>query len=981
MGAFERYLRSEKGVISIFLSGVLLLTSMASAVMMDYARMEALRGDLEAALRTTSHVILSEFHKPMAHEFGLFAIRDPETIETEGEEILSRRLEEQGFHSFRGQSPKIKIDILPEARLSKPDQLARQIDQFMEWQLPQAVLARAMEHIALLKNLRAAIAPLEAKLKVEESLQAVQDRLNAAGKSFQQVAALPLPQGLTALPAKTTAPKGVVFTGIPPIEPLSKEIDQEQRALDHLLEQALQKGIEKQKGEQATISASLLASEDRRKMRSTFLKIQQKHRSVGHWFQQWKKAAEATKGKMEQASAAVTALEGANQSWKQKLDALPKGNLSQQMIGDYLAYMAQQKTKGWTALTKDMEQVTRQAIEIEKEWNAATWTDTALSTLTFDHWLNHRLDALQKRGQTWVLPAAPIHQYRSPRWSSGLSMQEESQKTQKALWQQGSGDRSGLLEFIRAWGKKQRAISNARRATAAGLPRLAGGIGDYLSEEVLGRYRADGADMVRNSYQQVEPGSEKSMIGGVFHALHRIAEEVGGTADTAVETLRLITYWTGMFSHRLSQKDLEREGSLLSLNGLPLQDRSVFGGELEYILMGRQQWMDNIEQVVLRISAIRLLCNMIYAFSSSELYLETSQIAFALAGWTGFAVPFVQSALIMLLAIGETKLDIDALVTGERVAIFKTAATWRFSLSGVGKLVKGAASDLLDRAGLEVQSGIAAGGEMAKESIQSIQTNLKEALRDAVEHPLMRLMEGFVSRVQEVPAQELQNELGAALGALQARSGSGQIGQAAFAAFGHLQGQTSRLTHLIMKAREEKERAGKETQAVLSHLKSGVSGIIDGVVESANGAIDKAGARLEKEVSNIRKKGGALVDQKIDQAFEAFRSEVGAQGATATPASGLSMSYGDYIVLLVCLTTATRSGRDAMLTHTAALIQAETKGPDLTMTSSAIHLDVEAGLSTLFLHAFSPEAHDGRTKIQATWTEGYGARPLAEGGP
>lgn len=239
---WKRKLGSQRGVISIFLCGVLLLMSLSSAILMDYARVETAKADARSALRMLSHAALSSFDKKAAREFGVFAVKDEKSLSERANALLKARYpKEENFQSIHPEALTLTVTPTDLARLSRPEEMDRQIHQFMEWQIPSKVLGKAMEQLELFQSMAPSIAVFKAKVDYEKQLQGVQNALNGWSGSMESMAKLSPPEGarMPALPASFSSGDKThqeqIFTGLPASKPLVNELQQKSERLDTLL--------------------------------------------------------------------------------------------------------------------------------------------------------------------------------------------------------------------------------------------------------------------------------------------------------------------------------------------------------------------------------------------------------------------------------------------------------------------------------------------------------------------------------------------------------------------------------------------------------------------------------------------------------------------------------------------------------------------------------------------------------------------------
>ena len=115
--------------------------------------------------------------------------------------------------------------------------------------------------------------------------------------------------------------------------------------------------------------------------------------------------------------------------------------------------------------------------------------------------------------------------------------------------------------------------------------------------------------------------------------------------------------------------------------------------ELEYVLYGDPSDEVNLSTVVNRLMWMREGMNLLFLSMSNEKQSEAEELADSLAGWTGPAaevlVPLVTVAILVAWAYGESLIDVRTLLSGDRVPIIKTEATWNADLSGLLDILKG----------------------------------------------------------------------------------------------------------------------------------------------------------------------------------------------------------------------------------------------------------------------------------------------------
>ena len=208
-------------------------------------------------------------------------------------------------------------------------------------------------------------------------------------------------------------------------------------------------------------------------------------------------------------------------------------------------------------------------------------------------------------------------------------------------------------------------ISGAQIANVMNTSAQAAQIMDANSAESLQNGGADKlADNALKTSKEAISGFDK--IGDIL---------VGGR-----DKLYLMAYTTTMFSCYTTNREEGGSKNEKTLSGVPFSEKNneAYRAEQEYILLGNPDLKTNVDGVKARIFGVRFLLNAIYAYTSdSELRNETFAMATAIAGWTGFGVPIVQNVLLLASALTESVLDVNDLVSGKTVALYKNPSVWR----------------------------------------------------------------------------------------------------------------------------------------------------------------------------------------------------------------------------------------------------------------------------------------------------------------
>lgn len=155
---------------------------------------------------------------------------------------------------------------------------------------------------------------------------------------------------------------------------------------------------------------------------------------------------------------------------------------------------------------------------------------------------------------------------------------------------------------------------------------------------------------------------------------------------------------------------------------------------IEYILCGENSDVDNINEVILKLSAIREGVNMAYLITDRAKKAEAMALAATLSGFTGnpAIVKVVQYVILGLWAYGESIYDLQRLFAKESIPALKTGSDWKLSLSDLLELKFGSQTDSKSADGSSGESGLIPDGNMDYEDyirmLLFLQDNYKKSM-------------------------------------------------------------------------------------------------------------------------------------------------------------------------------------------------------------------------------------------------------------
>ena len=463
-------------------------------------------------------------------------------------------------------------------------------------------------------------------------------------------------------------------------------------------------------------------------------------------------------------------------------------------------------------------------------------------------------------------------------------------------------------------------ISGAQIANVMNTSAQAAQIMDANSVESLQNGGADKlADNALKTSKEAISGFDK--IGDIL---------VGGR-----DKLYLMAYTTTMFSCYTTNREEGGGTNEKTLSGVPFSEKNneAYRAEQEYILLGNPDLKANVNGVKARIFGVRFLLNAIYAYTSdSALRNETFTMATAIAGWTGFGVPIVQNVLLLASALTESVLDVNDLVSGKTVALYKNPNVWRSRFSGMVQAMAQTAVDSLYKKMNEYTDD-------AKESfndtldsyvdnmvdtsteaiITSIQTPVQEKVlwciaqvgdaRDGLEERLrISIKESFDQMQTDIEAEVVDG---------------GMVAKAKLEAFKAINNSTSqdKIIHYVMDTiGMTKENVNEVTDNINTNIKNFFEDKKNDLRQRINSVIDRSqlreklktsvGSALDAANSNAQE----VINNKINEFNKQFEGAGGdalaigegnnkleLNGFDKTKASTFEMSYRDYLMVFLSI--------------------------------------------------------------------------------
>ena len=179
------------------------------------------------------------------------------------------------------------------------------------------------------------------------------------------------------------------------------------------------------------------------------------------------------------------------------------------------------------------------------------------------------------------------------------------------------------------------------------------------------------------------------------------------------------------FSNYISQRDCNQGSGLAGREGITLTDELIFNEyliakcgcytdpketgalqyQLEYILAGKSNDVENLKAVVNRLLLLRETANVVYLFSDEAKIAEAE--ALALAVTSAIAMPelteLVKVSLMFAWAYAESVYDVRMLLKGGKIPLIKDSGTWHYSISGMLDFASDTQIDPKDSSGVSYE--------------------------------------------------------------------------------------------------------------------------------------------------------------------------------------------------------------------------------------------------------------------------------------
>ena len=266
-------------------------------------------------------------------------------------------------------------------------------------------------------------------------------------------------------------------------------------------------------------------------------------------------------------------------------------------------------------------------------------------------------------------------------------------------------------------------------------------------------------------------GSDDDVSQGAIDSLAAVGKQLASLAEAARDNLLMTEYMTNQFScHTTDLKDgkknTDKKTMETTMTGeLYPEYTSLYKCEIEYILYGQDSNLKNVAAASAIIFGIRFALDLIYSFTDSEIRTFTLSAATAAGGIFPFSIPLIQTVIHIGLSIAEAGYDVEELLNGYSIPIFKNNETWVFKPTGLAKkagekvlttladAAVDAASDgavkLIDDLASGATSGIDENSAEFKAFVDKQEAEIKSKIESEIKQPLMDKIQQLILTARE----------------------------------------------------------------------------------------------------------------------------------------------------------------------------------------------------------------------------------------
>jgi len=423
-----------------------------------------------------------------------------------------------------------------------------------------------------------------------------------------------------------------------------------------------------------------------------------------------------------------------------------------------------------------------------------------------------------------------------------------------------------------------------------------------------------------------------------------------GLADIR-DDLYINEYIMGTFKNTLTENkdesDTERD-----LRGALKKSRNTFfnTSEVEYILTGSKNENSNEYAIKAQILLIRFALNSLYIYMDPQKNSVAMETATIVAGWSGFGVPIVHTLIMLGWAMAESVVDVNSLMNGEKVPIFKTKDTWVLGEAGMIKTLAGEVAEKAADIGKKaVDLGVDSAADISKTMISRADEFIKSKIKIAVDG-LFAPLENSINQATEKAGEIYDDITDSAEKSIFKNNSTMKTIETKIYNYAQTKYQNIKSTiedKLIkLPSEKAKELIYDTKQKIYSEIYNNISGLV---------------SKLEAEIDNVSKSSKEKINDFIDTSLSGFTGTEKTDNNFKS--SLLSLDYKDYLRIFLLI-----ENENSKLDRIEDLIQLnmrkESGYNNFLLSNYNTRIRVEATIS--FKYMFVPGFGKNENRLQNT---------------
>jgi len=206
------------------------------------------------------------------------------------------------------------------------------------------------------------------------------------------------------------------------------------------------------------------------------------------------------------------------------------------------------------------------------------------------------------------------------------------------------------------------------------------------AEEILNKSRTNEKEITEDLYRKLPSNSRPYEVSSKVDfdedagenisdsALDFVSNIVFDITNDLVNEIYINEYIISIFDNQINHK--ERIG----------KKEQFFDYEVEYVLNGCKKQSDNVKYTNIKIFMMRFAVNAMHVYTSEAKQKLAVGIATAVGSATGgLSIPIIQNMILCSWAATESVNDLEVLLEGKSIPLFKTEKSWTTNIAGLPK--------------------------------------------------------------------------------------------------------------------------------------------------------------------------------------------------------------------------------------------------------------------------------------------------------